>query len=77
MEIDIQPRYTVRLDDVRQLAQLATVADELKNYVPPECEIASEAAVAVNRAHNLLQRVLGADTALVYGPHDDIEEPIL
>lgn len=25
----------------------------------------------------LLQRVLGADVALVYGPHEDIEEPIL
>lgn len=69
----IQPRYTLRLDDVRQLAQLASLADDLKNHVPPECPIASEAVVAVNRAHTLLQRVLGADVATVYGPHEPEE----
>jgi hypothetical protein len=62
----IQPRYTVTLADVQQLAQLVSLADDLKNYVPPECEIASEAAIAVNRAHNLLQRVLGEDVARIY-----------
>lgn len=66
----IQPRYTVTLADVQQLAQLASLTDDLKNYVPPECEIASEAARAVNRAHNLLQRVLGEDVARIYPDGD-------
>lgn len=73
MHTAIQPRYTLRLDDVRQLAQLASLADDLKNYVPPESPIGSEAVVAINCAHALLQRVLGADVARVYGPEEPEE----
>lgn len=74
METGIQPRYIIRLADVQELAYLATVADDLKNFVPPEFEVASEAARLSNRAHTILQRVLGADVARVYGPPEEPED---
>ena len=74
METGIQPRYIIRLADVQELAYLATVADDLKNFVPPEFEITSEAARLSNRAHTILQRVLGADVARVYGPPEEPED---
>lgn len=66
--VGTEPRYVIRLSDVRQLARLASLADDLKNYIPLGCAIVGEAADMVARSHNTLQRVLGADAARVYGP---------
>jgi hypothetical protein len=58
--------YLATLDDIKLLADVAAQLDHVKNLAPPAAWY--ECGRLVAQAHTTLERILGADVALVYSP---------
>lgn len=62
--------YSTDIHGVKLLSDIVAHLDHVKNLLPTDSMAYGESYALIDHGHDLIERMLGDDTALIYGPAD-------
>lgn len=63
--------YSTDIHGVKLMSDIVAHLDHVKNLLPADSMAYGESYALIDHGHHLIERMLGDDAALIYGPSDE------